>query len=43
MIRRGYAHQSPYEQPDVSYLPEMKVDRVESMALLLGRCERCWK
>lgn len=43
MIRRGYKHQSPFEQPDVSYLPEMKVNKEEALQDLLSRCEECKK
>lgn len=47
MIKRGYKHQSPYEQPDISYLPEayrvFKVDPMASLVDLLGRCEECKK
>ena len=45
MLRRGYKHESPYEQPDLSHYAledrSMKVDRVESLSLLLGRCNQC--
>ena len=41
MRRRGYNHNSPYEQPDVSYLPEMLVDVKKSIADLTHRCEEC--
>jgi 7-cyano-7-deazaguanine synthase in queuosine biosynthesis len=45
MVRRGYNHKSPYEQPDLSYLPkeqrEAKVDRIHSLADLCGRCPDC--
>lgn len=45
MLRRGYNHQSPYEQPDLSYLlqeqREAKVDTVVSMADLYERCPEC--
>lgn len=43
MLRRGYNHQSPFEQPDVSYLPEMTVNREEALEDLLNRCEDCKK
>lgn len=41
MLRRGYNHQSPYEQPDVSHLPEMIVNIQESLDDLSNRCEEC--
>jgi hypothetical protein len=45
MIRRGYNHQSPFEQPDISYLPELeqnvKVDKNHSMEDLISRCPEC--
>lgn len=41
MKRRGYNHQSPFEQPDITYLPEMLVDREESLKDLLSRCSEC--
>jgi hypothetical protein len=41
MTRRGYNHNSPYEQPDISHLPEMIVDVQESLAELCRRCEEC--
>ena len=41
MLERNYNHQSPFEQPDVSYLPEMKVDVEESLKDLLNRCSEC--
>jgi hypothetical protein len=45
MIRRGYKHDSPYEQPDISYLPERDrfgtVDRETSLRLLISRCQDC--
>jgi hypothetical protein len=45
MARRGMKPNSPIEQPDFSYLPEVqrgiKVDVVAAMALLVERCERC--
>ena len=34
MLNRGYNHQSPYKQPDVSYLPVMVVDRDKSIKIL---------
>jgi hypothetical protein len=41
MLKRGYNHNSPYEQPDISYLPDMTVNRKESLKLLLTRCKDC--
>lgn len=41
MIIRGYTHASPYEQPDISYLPEMKVDVNLALTDLLSRCNEC--
>lgn len=41
MLLRGYKHQSPFKQLDVSYLPEMKVDIKEALKDLLNRCEDC--
>lgn len=45
MIRRGMNHNSPYEQPDISYLPEeqqkAKVDIEISKIDLMNRCEDC--
>lgn len=43
MLRRGYNHKSPYEQPDVSYLPEMLVDKSFSVQDLKQRCAECCK
>lgn len=41
MKERGYNHQSPYEQPDVSYLPKMIVNKEDALKDLLGRCDEC--
>ena len=45
MVRRGMTHQSPYDMPDISYLPErqrtFKVDSRASLIDLYGRCEAC--
>ena len=45
MLRRGYKHQSPYEQPDLShYAPEdreMRVCLETSMRDLQERCPEC--
>ena len=47
MIRRGYNHNSPYIQPDISYLNNnerlAKVDIYVSIADLLNRCPECSK
>ena len=45
MIRRGYNHNSPYEQPDLSHydLDGFIVDREESMRDLFERCGECRK
>jgi len=45
MKRRGFNHNSPYIQPDVSYLPkqlqEAKVDTEYNIKDLYNRCEKC--
>jgi len=45
MLRRGYNHQSPYDQPDISYLAEWKqqskVDLLISEKDLCKRCKQC--
>lgn len=41
MLRRGYKHQSPFEQPDTSYLPEMRVNPEDALKDLITRCEEC--
>lgn len=45
MKRRGYNHNSPYEMPDISYLPkevlELKVDPEISFKDLACRCSEC--
>lgn len=45
MIRRGMNHKSPYEQPDISYLPDSeryaKVDMKISLDDLYKRCHDC--
>lgn len=47
MLRRGYNHQSPFEQPDISYLPkherEAKVNLEKSFEDLKTRCPECCK
>lgn len=46
MLARGYNHNSPYEQPDLSYLaPELlnaKVDIENSINDLKNRCSECF-
>jgi hypothetical protein len=45
MVNRGIKHQSPYEMPDISYLPiglrEAKVNLAISINDLTTRCEQC--
>ena len=45
MIRRDYNHNSPYELPDLSYLPDnqryTKADIGYNFADLFDRCEEC--
>lgn len=41
MLLRGYKHHSPYEQPDISHLPEMIVNREEALIDLINRCIDC--
>ena len=45
LLRRGYNHQSPFEAPDISYLPEdqrnYKVDVKTSLKDLCERCPDC--
>lgn len=45
MIFRGYSHNSPYELPDLSYLPDnqryMKADIGYNFADLFDRCPEC--
>ena len=47
MVRRGFNHQSPFEQPDISYLPKhqrfAKVDLDISKSDLMDRCPECLK
>lgn len=47
MLRRGFNHQSPFEQPDISYLPDFErnavVDISISMSDLIERCPICEK
>jgi hypothetical protein len=45
MIARGYNHQSPYVQPNISHLPvdqqNVKVDRHYNLQDLCNRCVDC--
>jgi hypothetical protein len=45
MLARGYNHQSPYEQPDLSHLPNdqryAKVDLEYNLKDLYNRCPEC--
>lgn len=45
MLRRGFNHQSPYEQPDLSYLPDYqryaKADVAYNLNDLKARCPEC--
>jgi len=45
MLRRGYNHRSPYEQPDLGHLPpddrDGTVNVAESTKILRGRCAEC--
>lgn len=47
MLSRGYNHNSPYEMPDISYLPidqqNAKADMAHNLKDLAGRCEECEK
>jgi hypothetical protein len=47
MLKRGYNHKSPYEQPDISYLkPEERYANIDiniSIADLICRCPECTK
>jgi hypothetical protein len=47
MVRRGMNHKSPYQMPDLSYLPpedrEGRVCVVTSFLLLMWRCSECRK
>jgi hypothetical protein len=47
MLRRGMNHQSPFEQPDISYLKDKErlanVDINNSLADLSNRCTECAK
>lgn len=45
MLKRGYKHESPYEQPSTDHLPAVdrrgRVDRKASLRELLDRCQEC--
>jgi len=45
MLSRGYKHQSPYEQPDLSHYPDEDrlgtVDTAQATADLAARCAEC--
>lgn len=47
MLKRGYNHNSPYEQPDISYLiPEERYAKIDiniSISDLINRCPECEK
>jgi len=46
MLRRGYNHNSPYEQPDISYLGDdanIKIDKKVALSLLINKCDKCRK
>ena len=47
MLRRGYNHNSPYQQPDLSYLKDSeryaKVDLDYNINDLMSRCPECRK
>lgn len=47
MLRRGYNHNSPYQQPDLSYLKDSeryaKVDLDYNIRDLMDRCPECRK
>ena len=47
MLKRGYKHQSPYQQPDLSYLPkeylEAEIDIEYNIKDLSDRCPECRK
>lgn len=47
MKRRGYNHKSPFEAPDISYLPkeyqEHEVNRISNVLELYCKCEECRK
>ena len=45
MVRRGYRHESPYDPPNLDYLPPEdrfgRVDRVRSLRELWTYCDAC--
>jgi hypothetical protein len=45
MLNRGFNHNSPYEMPDISYIPEnlrtKKVNFNHNITDLINRCEKC--
>lgn len=45
MLNRGLNHLSPYDMPDISYLPKEQlmavVNTETSIAELINRCEKC--
>jgi hypothetical protein len=45
MLNRGYNHKSPFEQPDISYLPDHEkyytVNVLSSHEDLKSRCQAC--
>jgi hypothetical protein len=46
MLRRGYNHNSPYEQPDLSHYSSeymFKVPRLPALFELIRRCDECKK
>ncbi len=47
MLKRGYNHNSPYEQPDISYLKSDEryatIDKNISISDLTNRCPECTK
>lgn len=47
MKRRGYNHNSPYEQPDITYLTLnqqlFEVNKIKALKDLLDRCPECSK
>lgn len=47
MLRRGFNHNSPFEQPDISYLPEEEQHAQVNISIacvdLIERCPSCAK
>ena len=44
MLKRGYKHESPFEQPDISYMGEkanVKVNLSYNLKDLMNRCPDC--